>query len=124
MTDNKTLKQEDLDQFTGSENWYAYKLLGASFGSYTDGVKYMAETAGAYWLIDEVMTAQMLPKVRRQEFQVWKLTKNKTGHGARLVMEDGNYNKVYSKTIAFTDFPLPEIELFFENKVLYLPSER
>jgi hypothetical protein len=30
---------------------------------------------------------------------------------------------VFEKPIPFTDFPLPEISLWFENNTIYLPSE-
>jgi hypothetical protein len=41
--------QIDLSQFTGTENYYRHPFGKALF---TDGVKYFAETAGAYWFID------------------------------------------------------------------------
>jgi hypothetical protein len=52
---------------------------------------------------------------------VWKLTV--TGSAAVLSCEDGNGNTVLSKNIEFTDFPLPEITLYFTNNVILLPSE-
>lgn len=30
---------------------------------------------------------------------------------------------IFSKVIEFTDFPLPEIALYFANKTILLPSE-
>jgi hypothetical protein len=30
---------------------------------------------------------------------------------------------VFQKSIPFTDFPLPEISLWFTNNTIYLPSE-
>jgi hypothetical protein len=32
---------------------------------------------------------------------------------------DGNGNAVFSKEITFTDFPLPEIKLFFQNNTIF-----
>jgi hypothetical protein len=46
MTDTKTLTKDDLIQFTGSEHWYRYAMVRDIL--YTDGVKYVTETAGAY----------------------------------------------------------------------------
>jgi hypothetical protein len=40
-----------------------------------------------------------------------------------LTCGDGNYKLVFAKEIQFTDFPLPEITLWFANGVIYLPSE-
>lgn len=123
MTDIKEkLTSADLAGFTGTENYYRHALSRAY--TYTDGVKYMAEKAGAYWLIDVVVSHQHNPRVRREEFQVWKLKLNKTGHGTMVTCEDGNGHRVTQQRIQFTDFPLPEITLWLENNVVMLPSER
>ena len=52
---NTTLNAQDLSQFTGTENWYRHNLNTDIL--YTDGAKYVAETAGAYWLLDEIAVA-------------------------------------------------------------------
>jgi hypothetical protein len=44
-------------------------------------------------------------------------------HMATLTRENGNGNAVYRKAIEYTDFLLPEITLYFTNKVILLPSE-
>jgi hypothetical protein len=85
--------------------------------------KYVAEQAGAYWLLDEIAFAQRGDKnVAGEEFQLWKLMV-KPDHTATLTCEDGNGNAVYSKAIEYTDFPLPELALYFTNSVILLPSE-
>jgi hypothetical protein len=58
--------------------------------------------------------------VAGEEFQLWKL---KDDHTATLTCEDGNGKAVFSKAIEYTDFPLPEIALYFTNKTILLPSE-
>ena len=63
------LTQADLDQFYGTENYYHY-LAGLKL---TDGVKYLADEAGAYWLLDIIASYQTDPKIRHQPFQVWEL---------------------------------------------------
>ena len=40
-----------------------------------------------------------------------------------MTCEDGNYHVVFTKELAFTDFPLDDITLWFTNNVIYLPSE-
>jgi hypothetical protein len=57
-----------------------------------------------------------------EAFQVWKLTV-RVDRSATLCCEDGNGNAVYRKAIAFTDFPLPEVTLYFTDNVILLPSE-
>jgi hypothetical protein len=112
---------QDLIQFTGSEQWYRHAMVRDIL--YTDGVKYVAETGGAYWLIDEIAFAQRFDKLLAAEkFQSWKLTVN-SDHTATLDCEDGDGNAVFSKTIAYTDFPLAEITLYFINNTILLPSE-
>ena len=121
MTDTKTLTKADLIQFTGSEHWYRHAMVRDVL--YTDGVKYVAETAGAYWLIDEIAFAQRFDKLlAAEEFQSWKLTVN-ADHTATLTCEDGNGGVVFTKAIEFTDFPLEEITLYFINNTILLPSE-
>lgn len=111
----------DLAQFTGTETWYRHGMIRSIV--FTDGVKHVADQAGAYWLIDEMVFNQMRPKVRREPFQVWTLTRNKTGNGARLSCSDGNGNKLFSKLISYTDFPDPTISFYFTDRTILLPSE-
>lgn len=119
------LTQADLQQFMGGTvHWYRHNL--ARTVTYTDGVKYMAERAGAYWLIDEIALAQIgEPRVRAEDFQSWKL--KVTGSAAMLTCDDGNGNIVFSKPIDFTDFPLDEINIWVESgeggRVILLPCE-
>ena len=116
MTDTKTLTKADLAQFTGSEHWYRHAMVRDVL--YTDGVKYVAETAGAYWLIDEITFAQRFDKLlAAEEFQSWKLTVN-ADHTATLTCEDGDGGVVFTKAIEFTDFPLEEITLYFINNTI------
>jgi uncharacterized protein DUF6876 len=121
MNDTKTLTKADLAQFTGSENWYRHAI--APDVLYTDGVRYLARTAGAYWLIDEIAFAQRDNKrLAAEEFQSWKLAVN-ADRTATLTCEDGNGAVVFTKAIEYSDFPLAELTLFFLNKTILLPSE-
>jgi hypothetical protein len=121
MQDTKKLTAADLLQFTGSEQWYRHGIVRDVL--FTDGAKYVADQAGAYWLLDEIALAQRYEKtVADEEFQLWKLTVD-PDHTATLTCEDGNGRAVYSKAIEYTDFPLPEIALYFTNNVILLPSE-
>ncbi len=121
MTSTKTLTQADLTQFTGTEQWYRHALVRDVL--FTDGVKYVADNAGAYWLIDEIAFAQRSDaRVAAEEFQNWKLAVN-ADKTAVLTCDDGNGDVVFTKRIEFTDFPLDEIALYFTNSVILLPSE-
>jgi hypothetical protein len=121
MQGSKRLTTNALRTFTGTEHWYRHPLARNIL--YTDGARYVAVQGGAYWLLDEIALAQrFLPAVAAEEFQLWKLTV-KDDRTARLVCEDGNDRTVFSKSIDYTDFPLPEIVLYFTNDVILLPSE-
>lgn len=115
----KTLTTSDLHQFCGSETWYSHPFNRKI--TFTDGVKYVADHGGAYWLIDDIVIFQEIPAVKVEQFQVWTLkVRDRSGV---LTCEDGNLNPVFKQEIDFTDFPLPEITFWFTNNVLFLPSE-
>jgi hypothetical protein len=120
-----TLNPQDLQQFTGSEQFYRWSL--AAHCIYTEGVQYVAEQAGAYWLIDAVFSYQGEAAFRTEPFQVWELAVSDSR--GRLICWDGNNKSVLlaDQDIPFTDFPLPEIKLYLIQdgtyKTLLLTSE-
>ena len=116
----KTLSNAELISFTGTERLFRHGLKRNIL--YTEGVQYIAEHGGAYWLIDEIALKQSDPTVASEAFQFWCLavSANKT---ATLTCEDGNGQMVFTKQIEFTDFPLDEIYFYFTNNTILLPSE-
>ena len=74
-----TLTQTDLQQFTETDHWYRHGFFRRIL--YTDGIKYMAETGGAYWLLDAIashITGKILAKravtdPRLADMQFWRL---------------------------------------------------
>jgi hypothetical protein len=122
MSDDTDRLRAELQHFTGSEECYRHGLARSIV--FTEGAKYLADKAGAYWLLDEIALAQRGDKaVAAEEFQVWKLTVDLEKSSATLACGDGNNHTVFTKAIPFTDFPLPEITLWFANNTIYLPSE-
>lgn len=113
------LKKADLEQFTGTFHTYRHSLMRHVV--YTDGVKYVAEAGGAYWLIDKIATLQLDPKVAKEDFQVWQLKVSESA--GDLTCDDGNGNVVHRERIGFTDFTLDEIRFFYCNRTIMLPSE-
>jgi len=121
MTQTTSLTEADLRQFTGTEHWYRHSFVRKVL--YTDGVQYVAEKGGAYWLLDEIAFAQCGNKrIAAEAFQLWRLRVH-PDHTATLTCEDGKGNAVFTKALTFTDFPLAEITLYFTNGVILLPSE-
>lgn len=124
---------KELAQFYGSEQFF--NLSPFHFNMVvTEGVKFLADAAGAYWLLDIIATESLTPKMKRyRDFQVWKMTTDLKSKTALIIAENGNGKKIHERPITFTDFPLPEIEFFLElgsldgvtpKRVLMLPSER
>ncbi len=120
-TMTKTLNAAALAQFTGSENWYRHGINRKVL--FTDGAKYVADQAGAYWLLDEIAIIQPHDKrVAAESFRVWKLTVNADQTGV-LTCDDGNGHVIFSKPIEYTDFPIDGITLYFTNNTILLPHE-
>jgi hypothetical protein len=113
--------EADLAQFCGTENWWQHWTGRLT---YTDGVKYLAEKAGAYWLIDLVASHQTA-RLRQEEFQVWILTVNceRTPMAVATCCADTSAPVLVRQEIPYTDFPLPSIRLWLVGGVLMLPSE-
>ena len=117
----QTLTALDLAQFTGSEQFFRHSLDRSVL--YTEGAQYLAEHAGAYWLLDEIAFAQPHhTAVANEAFQVWTLAVQPS-RSAILTCDDGNENVVFTKQIPYTDFPLDTVKLYFANDVIHLPSE-
>jgi hypothetical protein len=65
--------EKDLLQFCGTETWYRHALNLNAF--FTEGVLFLAENAGAYWLVDDIMIANKFNRaVKAEQYQSWALT--------------------------------------------------
>jgi hypothetical protein len=102
----------DPSQFSGSE--YYYKHFTGLL--YTDGVQYLAETFGAYWLIDAIASY-----ARKEPFQLWELAVHENS-ATLTCREDSGLRPVVTQEIEYTDFP-ENIKLYVSNNVLMLPRE-
>lgn len=108
----------DLSGFTGSEHLYRHALVKSIH--YTDGVKYLADTCGAYWLIDKIAISQAEPILKNARFQVWRLFVR--GNEGKILVEDGNGYTIYKEDLDYTDFP-SRIDIWFADNTILLPSE-
>ncbi len=109
-----------LAQFTGTAQYWC---VARQF-VITDGVKYLAETAACFWLIDaaishllEIGTADWFVLVRTEV----------SGRQATMIYEDGNGLERARQAIPYTDLQLPTVKLYAvwdsERWVIMLPSE-
>lgn len=117
-----TITQTELDTFTGSEEIYRH-FLGIC---YTQGVKYLANKAQAYWLLDAIashQTKQLLSQPALRDFQLWQLTVSSDKSAVLICQEDSDTEPVVKQEIEYTDFPLGFVKLYLIQKVLLLPSE-
>ena len=118
-------KQEilnDLPNFYGTENHYRWSPIFTNF-VLTDGAKYLAESADAYWLVD--IFASHLPSYKDEGFAVLYLKVNDRKATAQI--EDGNGKVLKKQKIEYTDFPLDAVVLYCcpqdDQFVIMLPSE-
>ena len=110
----------ELQHFTGSDQFYQNPLFRGYV--YTEGVRHLVEKAGAYWLIDYVLSSQLLPSLKGQPFQVWIIKVEPNNH-AVFTVEDGNDNQLATFKIEFTDFPIQEFTLWLVDNTLMLTTE-
>ena len=118
--DTEPLDATTLAQFTGTaQHWRVARQFAI-----TDGVKYLAETAACFWLIDaaishllEIGTADWFVLVRTEV----------SGSQATMIYEDGNGLERARQAIPYTDLQLPSVNLYAvwdsERWVIMLPSE-
>ena len=114
--------QSHLAQCSGTEQYHRTHpgLLA------TDGAKYLADAAGAYWLLDIVWS--VLRKIT-DEFAVLELTLEAGSSRAEVAIHDGREPKTiyHQQSIPYTDFPLSSVKLYVQEngleRVVMLPSE-
>jgi hypothetical protein len=102
--------EQELRNFTGTENYHRYSGLFKTL-ILTDGAKYLAEKAGAFWFMDII--GLILPEIHAEGFAICKI--KKTGDSALFTADDGNGNIIYRRNISFTDAP-------FDFKVFVQPT--
>ena len=131
--DNSRLSLADLQQFTGTTQWYRHSMTAKVV--YTDGIQYMAAKGEAYWLIDKITWHLLSPQMRTyidrdrrlETLQFWKLTVNDDRSAALTCRADSDLPSAITQPIKFTDFPLAEIDIWCafdgDRWTLYLPSE-
>lgn len=112
--------QANLAQFTGTERYYriAPKFL------ITDGVKYLADSVGCYWLLDAAIS-HLVHLGTDDGFVLVRLMVDDSR--AVLTLEDGNGRVHRKQTIQYTDFPAHQQILYAcwdgEHWVLMLTGE-
>lgn len=116
---------ETLAHFQATGSLYQLPICGTR---YTEGIRYLAQTAKAYWLLTDasVMGKSLMDRSHfvtihfKRSTQVEKET---IGYDATINYGDGNGKLLTRQHYHITDFPLDELKLFFVDNTLLLPSE-
>jgi hypothetical protein len=125
----------NLDQFTGSGTWHRWCLLFPEVIA-SEGAIYLAEKAGAFWLLDAIASHEMKnPKLRAacqdddfDALHFWYLDVQ-DGKAVLTCVRDKGEKPVVTQHVEFTDFPLEHVTIYAGNdgrgtpRKLFLPSE-
>lgn len=106
-----------LQHFTGTTQYFGYRGL-----LLTDGVKFLADAAECYWLLDDIVLYRTALSLRDQPFLRWHLAVQ-ANREAAFSVGDGHNTTFGTFKIPYTDFPLPEMALYLTDRVLMLTSE-
>lgn len=121
----------ELDGFTGTVIYHRYSPQLFPNVVLTDGVRFLAETADCFWLMDAIAALQAHPTIRQhprlqEGMQFWRL-RVEEDESAILFCEWDTGKSVYDQKIDWTDFPLPEQRIWVSKEgnliVLMLLSE-
>jgi hypothetical protein len=126
MTSETNTKQlpANLCQFSGSTQFYRHPF-GVIF---TEGIHYLAEECGAFWLIDVVASYQS--QLCSEAFQLWRIERDARNESGCVVTcrSDTNEPDLVKQRIPYTDFPLDQPFEFYavcngDQPVVMLKSE-
>ena len=89
----------------------------------TAGVRYICEKADAWWLLDHIGRIQEVDLACiNLDFQKWKVRVN-LSNCMEIALHDVDGRRVTSRMLIVEDFPFRELEIWFTDKTLLLPSE-
>lgn len=123
----------ELQHFTGDLERWRHPLYRRLI--YTLGVRYLAERAGAYWLVDAIASwlpsRQFLAAAQRDsrisDIHFWRFVVADDRSAILTAVADLGEEPFIRQEIEFTDFPLTNIDLYcaFDGEfwTLMLPSE-
>lgn len=120
--------EQGLAHYYGSETFTG---MGPLFPGIvmSEGVSFLAEKAGAYWLADAIASHIVTNASLREKtgsIMFWNL-KVEDGSAVLTVRRDSGEPVLVRQEIGYTDFPLDEIDIWAgqngQGYTLYLPSE-
>ena len=106
-------------QYTGTMDYHRLTLTSLLA---TDGVRMVAEKAGAFWLVDAIASYQANPEVKKLAIQFWRL-EVKDNAAVLYCIEDSGMPRIVEQEIDYTDFPEGDWKFYVQNGVIMLPEE-
>jgi hypothetical protein len=111
-----------MEQFCGTEQYY--RLTSCLI---TDGMKAVADRAGAYWLAEDIGCFSMEIAERYHHLHpiiFWVLTV-KDGKASLVAWDDipSENPPLYQHHYDYTDFPEGDWKFYYQQGVVFLPSE-
>jgi hypothetical protein len=97
----------ELRQFSGSEQFFKHGINRKLI--YTEGVQYLAEKAGCYWLIDEIAVILLPVLLKKRYDEFYSIQFLVTNCSAVITVGDGNGKTYMKHKIEWTDFPISGI---------------
>ena len=109
----------DLSNFCGTSRWYQHHF--AKGMSFTDGVKFFAEKAGSFWLVD-LIAFEFFPLLQKDRpFLSIKVVSK--GVSTVITVTDGNETQITCRHIQFSTLMAGTWKFYLTDGVLLLPSE-
>ena len=122
----------DLTAFTGTQNYHILNFLRNL--KFTDGWECLVRKLECFWLADIVASVQHMPKIRNNNFIVWRIVvkenKGLVEAYSDSIGQDENGNSTFSKeqllykqNIEYVDFPEGIFEWYQCDDVVLLKGE-
>lgn len=117
-TDETQKILRELETFTGTTKYYRSSL---GLMLLTEGMHYMRERTGGYWLVSLVESYQ--PALKKVPFQLWSVQVWPNRSATVEVREDKGLDALIVQNIAYTDFKLKMFDFYVVDRVAMLRSE-
>jgi len=121
-----SLVRDHIAQTMGTEHYYRAFPPSLKF---TDGIKFVADTCQAHWLVTAIASHQRIAIPPEVGFQVWELAGPKTEDKPWILScwsdTPGESTLLARQEIEYSDFPkeLLPFRMWVEGNVLLLPAE-
>jgi hypothetical protein len=114
------LTTKHIENFKATATWHRHPANPRIF--YSDGIKFLADSASCWWLVDDIVLTQIFSMISAIKFQIWIL--EKTGKKRAVLRCESEHGTVlFTKIIPYSEFPLPRVVIYCVDKQIMLASE-